>query len=54
MILPEADPDFVVDGDAQLLGDNIVGSTVSLALIWFGPNATDGVQTVIAHNRGLW
>ena len=50
VILPESDaPDLNL-----LFTDNIVGSTVSLALIWFGPAADDGVQTVIEHNRGLW
>ena len=52
VILPEADPDFLGGEGGE--PDNIVGSTVSMALIWFGPNPSDGVQTVIAHNRGLW
>lgn len=34
--------------------DDIVGTAVSFSLIWFGPNPNDGVQTVLAHERGLW
>jgi hypothetical protein len=35
-------------------GDQAVGTMVGFSLVWFGPSPTDGVQTVLAHERGLF
>jgi hypothetical protein len=41
--------------EADLVSDDYyVGSAAAFSLIWFGPNPTDGVQTALAHNRGIW